>query len=302
MADFAVRVVEITDPVEHHPDADRLSLMTIGGYTCISNKLEDGSHRYSQGDLVVYVPEGAVVPEYLLKPGFWNEEKGKGILVGSQGNRVKALKLRGIFSVGILFPTVRVSYDANTMSGIHRVSNLCVVNEDGDNMVVEAGDDVAEFLGITKYEPPVPLELAGEVCNIHGKTTKYDFESIQTVPDLFTVGEDVVVTEKLHGCLHGKSLVMLPNGEERPIAEIIDDLSITKILSYDEKTGEFISRSITGRSRRPNLEHKKWVMLVLENGRSLTLTSDHPVYSRDRKQWIEAGQIQDNEDIESPVL
>ncbi len=190
MSEFAVRVVEITQPVQHHPDADRLSLIQIDGYTCISAKLEDGSHRYNQGDLVVYVPEAAVVPEWLLKPGFWNEEKDKGILAGSKGDRVKAMRLRGIYSQGILFPTEKRSDFAD----------YHILQGPGDEgIVVKAGQDVAEFLGITKYEPPVPTSLQGEVCNIAGKTASYDFESIQTVPELFTLGELVVATEKLHG-------------------------------------------------------------------------------------------------------
>ena len=190
MSDFAVKIVEIVDPVENHPDADRLSIIKILGFICISAKLEDGSHRYKQGDLVVYVPEGAVVPEYLLKPGFWNEDKNQGILDGPKGDRIKARKLRGIFSQGILF---EVAHSCDFTDYYH------VVNEADEGLEVHAGDDVAEFLGITKYEPPIPTALAGEVCNIHGKTAKYDFESIQNVPDLFTVGEAVVVTEKIHG-------------------------------------------------------------------------------------------------------
>ena len=151
MSDFSVKVVEIVDPVQDHPNADRLSLIQIGGYTCISAKLDDGSHRYKQGDLVVYVPEGAVVPEYLLKPGFWNEEKDKGILAGSKGDRVKALRLRSIFSQGILFP---VEYDD--------CGSAMIFGSDGTYMFVSNGDNVADHLGIIKYEPPIPIALSGE--------------------------------------------------------------------------------------------------------------------------------------------
>lgn len=188
MSDFSVKVVEIVEPVEDHPNADRLSIVRIGGYLCISAKLEDGSHRYKQGDLVVYVPEGAVVPEYLLKPGFWNEEKDKGILAGSKGDRVKAIRLRDIFSQGILFP---VEYDDR--------GSAILSGADGSYIFVKNGDDVAEHLGIIKYEPPIPIALSGEVTSIFGHTAKYDFESIQTFPDLFEIGEEVIVTEKLHG-------------------------------------------------------------------------------------------------------
>lgn len=173
-------------------------------------------------------------------------------------------------------------------------------NEAGERLDVVVGMDVSSFLSITKYEPPVPIGMAGEVCAIFGKTANYDFESIQTVPDLFEDGEEVVATEKLHGCLHADSLVMLPNGEERPISEIIADASITHVLSFDDTNGTFIERAITGRRVRAD-PGKTWVKLGLASGRFLTLTSDHPVFSRDRKQWIEAANIRAGEDIESPV-
>jgi RNA ligase (TIGR02306 family) len=190
VSDFSVRVVRIAEPVVDHPNADRLSLIKIGGYTCISAKLEDGSHRYKQGDYVVYVPEGAVVPEYLLKPGFWSEEKGKGILAGSNGDRVKALKLRGIFSQGILFPVDKPDYFEH---------DCLLTNGEGETRMFHPDDDVAEFLAITKYEPPIPIGMAGEVTFVPSGPVKFDFESIQRVTDLFDPGEMISVTEKLHG-------------------------------------------------------------------------------------------------------
>lgn len=192
MSEFAVRIVEITQPVENHPDADRLSIVKIGGYLCISGKVELDpldentayTHRYSVGDKVVYVPEGALVPEYILRDGFWSEKDNKGLLAGSKGNRVKAKRLRGIFSQGLL---LAVS------------SGDTLTNEAGETRSFNVGDDVSEFLGITKYEPPIPVALAGDVVSIFGNTVKYDFESIQSVVDLFHHGEAVEVTEKLHG-------------------------------------------------------------------------------------------------------
>lgn len=198
MAEFAVRVVQIDQPVEDHPDADRLSIIKIGGYLCISAKVEneDGSlrHRYSVGDLVVYVPEGAVVPEYILREGFWSEKDNKGILAGSKGDRVKAKRLRGIFSQGLL-----LGVEMDEKSSVGGPNRGAIIGKDGKYVLVREGVDVAEDLGITKYEPPIPVAMAGEVASIFGYTSGYDFESIQSVTDLFTVGEDVVATEKLHG-------------------------------------------------------------------------------------------------------
>lgn len=230
MADFAVRIARISEPVEHHPDADRLSIVRIGGYLCISGKLEDGSHRYNLGDYVAYIPEGAVLPEWLLKRmDFWKVDpetgEGKGILAGSAGNRVKALKLRGIVSQGVLMPVVygcslhactfeieteetiltQEKYDRGGLSFLnaprHVIASGTIADcPDADGWTAdEEGRTIADILGITKYEPVIPAAMGGEILNLFGLVRKYDFESIQTVPDLFEPGEMVVATEKLHG-------------------------------------------------------------------------------------------------------
>lgn len=186
MSDFEVNVVRIDD-VQKHPDADRLDIVTIGGYLCIANKHEDGSSRYQVGDLVVYIPEQSVLPEWMMKRmEFWDVNKNK-----PSFRYVKAKKLRGIFSQGILYPAI---YDDGEWS-ITRP-----INDYMDN--IQEGDNVAEFLGIIKYEPIVPQSMRGQASGEFMQyTMKYDFESIQKHPSLFEQGEEVVVTEKIHGTL-----------------------------------------------------------------------------------------------------
>ena len=174
MAEFEVKVVRIEEPVEDHPNADRLSIIKIGGYVCIANKYPDGSARYKQGDLVVYIPEGAVLPESLLREmNMWDEKRNKGELAGAWGNRVKAIKLRGIVSQGLLYP----------------------------GFLFDEGDDVAAVLGITKFEPKIPTHMAGNIARVRGSddTKNYDVESLQKLWRLFDEGELVQITEKLHG-------------------------------------------------------------------------------------------------------
>jgi RNA ligase (TIGR02306 family) len=187
MSSFEVKAVRV-DNVEEHPNADRLTLLSIGGYKCISNKKEDGTWRYKAGDVVIYIPEQALLPEWLLKRmGFWNEAENKGTLAGKEGNRVKAIRLRGIVSQGVVYP-VTLEFD--------EYFNVMV---DGNEHTIQLGKDVAEVLGIEKWEPPVPLHMAGEVTNLSGKAIKYDIENIQKYPNVLTEGEEVVFTEKIHG-------------------------------------------------------------------------------------------------------
>lgn len=210
MSNFQVQVRRILK-VEEHPNADRLTLVTVDGYRCISNKKEDGSWRYQEGDLVVYIPEAAVVPEWLLrKMNMWNEEQGKGILAGSKGDRVKAIKLRGILSQGILYPVGDTADEFDT--ALTDYSGSFVELEDGDRFAVSANQNVAEALGITKYEPPIPASMSGDVENRFGETLKFDVENFQRYPHVLEQGEKVVITEKLHGTFCG--IAYWPKGND----------------------------------------------------------------------------------------
>lgn len=209
MANFEVKVVRI-DSKENHPNADRLTIYYIGGYACISNKLEDGSDRYNVGDLVVYIPENAILPEWLLKKmHFWNDEKNCGTLAGSKGNRVKCCKLRNVYSEGVLYPVKTIKeYDERlTIPDGYTENDKFIfadsVDEKGNNDVrfiyAVEGSDVAEFLGITKYEPTIPTSMSGEVFNGDMIAKSYDVEPIEKYLDKLVIGEEVVFETKVHG-------------------------------------------------------------------------------------------------------
>lgn len=204
MSTFAVNVVRI-DAVDKHPNADRLTLNRIGGYVAISNLKDDGTPRYKAGDLVAYIPEGAVVPEWVLKKyGYWNEKTNMGFLAGPAGDRVKAVKLRGVLSQGIILPLMR-SQMGISMHGVDVTDQFepltidYILDEKGEDHPLAEGEDVAGILGITKYTPPIPDELLGAVTSIHGAHVKFDIEDIKRYPDAFSDGEEVVMTEKIHG-------------------------------------------------------------------------------------------------------
>jgi RNA ligase (TIGR02306 family) len=211
MAEFEVKVRKV-DSIQDHPNADRLTVVHIGEYRCISNKKEDGSWRYKVGDAVVYIPESAVVPEWLLKRlGFWDDEKGKGVLAGSKGNRVKAIRLRDIFSEGILMPVESwldddkleedewIIKEIPLFDYIDGVATGSPIAGSDFDLVLDIGDDVATPLGILKYVPEIPTSMGGEVFSIYGKTLKYDIESVINYPDVLIPNEPVFYTEKIHG-------------------------------------------------------------------------------------------------------
>lgn len=291
MATFECKVYKLK--IEEHPNADVLELAVVGDYRSIVRK-----GQFKTGDLGVYIPEAAVLPEWLIASlGL------EGKLAGKQKNRVKAVRLRGVLSQGLVYPATDVSVDAAYPEYAIELHND-VAGTFGMTKVfypVKEGSVVTEELGITKYEPPIPVHMAGEVFNAHGMTLKYDIENAKKFPDVLQEGEEVVMTEKIHGCVSPDTLVMLPNGEEVPIEDVIGDDAITHVMSYDVETKKFKPKSITAKFRRPNTENKHWVRLTLENGRVLKITEDHPVFSNERNAYVPAKDIRPNEDIKSPI-
>ncbi len=186
MATFEVLVYKVT--IEPHPDADSIELAVIGDYRSVVKK-----GMYKTGDLAVYIPEAAILPEWVLKnQGFWDNNNQKGMLAGSAGNRVKAARFRGIISQGIVYPII------NDKNGNY-LNIKDNPNEESDFIEVTEGEDVTKYLGIVKYEPPIPTHLSGEVCNLMGYTLTYDIENYKKYPNIVKDGEEVIFSEKIHG-------------------------------------------------------------------------------------------------------
>jgi len=178
MAEFEAKVYKLK--IEPHPNADLIELAIVGDYRSIVRKGE-----FKTGDLGVYIPEAAVCPDWIIATlGL------EGKLAGKDKNRVKAVKLRGVLSQGLIYP---VYLDA--VSDDHYVEG----EQEYTRLFINEGDDVTQFLGLTKWEPPIPTHMAGEVEAAFGKTLKYDIENFKKYPDVLEEGETVVMTEKVHG-------------------------------------------------------------------------------------------------------
>lgn len=195
MSDFSVNVTRIY--IKPHPDADLLELGNIGSRDGFQVVVGKGLHE--DGALVAYIGENSVIPEEILKEyGYWNVEKNVGMLGGKQGTRVKAVKLRGQFSLGIVIPMIPAVRTDNVATPVARF-RYTVFPYATESLYYQEGEDVTHVLGVTKYEPPIPTQMAGEVWNAVGYTLKYDIENIKNYPDVIEEGEEVVFTEKLHG-------------------------------------------------------------------------------------------------------
>jgi RNA ligase (TIGR02306 family) len=205
MSKFEAPVVRIRS-IEPIPGADAIELAVVGDYRSVVRK-----GQMCEGQLAVYIPEASIIPPLLLRAlGL------EGKLAGSDKNRVKAIKLRGCLSQGIVFPV-----DSGTDCGGPFIS---IPTEDGVGVMlgVQEGQDVAADLGITKWEPPIPVSMAGEVYYAgHRLTVAFDIENFKKYPDILVPGEEVIFTEKLHGTFCGVGIVPVSDADPNHFKERI---------------------------------------------------------------------------------
>jgi len=150
-------IEEIAD-IRPHENAEKLELATVLGYTCIVLK-----DQFKIGDKIVLIQ-----PDTILPDAPWSE------LFKSKSNRVKAIKLRGVFSFGI-------------------VMSLDVIGVDG-----EIGEEVSEKIGVIKYEPPAPTDLSAK-GNLPTGLCRTDEERWQNMVKKLPYGQIVDVTLKIDG-------------------------------------------------------------------------------------------------------
>lgn len=150
--------------IETIEGADAIEKAFVLGWQLVIRKGD-----FNVGDLCVYCEIDSVMPD---KPEFE--------FVRTRGNRIKTIRLRGQISQGICFP-------------------LGILPE-GTEILEDL--DVTDLLGVTKFEPPVPANLAGTVKGMFPtfipKTDETRVQVLEKVLNTYA-GTVCYVTEKLDG-------------------------------------------------------------------------------------------------------
>ncbi len=263
IAEYTCDVVEIK--LTSHPNADTLSLVMVGDFQC-AVRTED----WKDGDLAVYIPPDSIVPET------------KDFEFLGKHRRIKARKLRGEWSVGLLIPA-----------------------PDG----VKIGDDCMEQLGIVHYEPQVSgnFKTGGDNVSLPKpkETSKsglftpvYDVLNFRKYSKLFSHGEEVIVTEKIHGCVNSHARISLPNGKRRRMKELVDENYDGEVLGYDFASGKVTSTKV--RKVYKNGLGDRWLRIRFDRHRagrgsyfgSLKCTPNHKVFIDNKNCYTEASNIE----------
>jgi len=177
----SIRKITNLSPIE---GADKIELATVDGWKVVVAK--DVNHKV--GNLVVYCEIDSFLPtepefEFLRKSSY----KKMGDL---EGFRLRSIKLRGQISQGLILP-LQEAID------VIKRRNGEVYQE-----MISEGSDVTQLLGIVKYEPPIPAELAGKVKGLFPSfIRKTDEERVQNLSSEYESFKQhkFYVTEKLDG-------------------------------------------------------------------------------------------------------
>jgi RNA ligase (TIGR02306 family) len=171
----SVCFVAKVNEVREIPGADNIELIVAGGWNCISKKGEQ-----IVGDNVIIATTDAVIPEGL------SEEMGVTSYL-RKGNRVRTVKLRGVYSECLIIP--------------HKYLHGRTTMGDWD---LKEGSDCMDIFGVSKFEPPVKqIQLASgrkikykDNPNFH---IYYKFPNLKNVAGMFTDEDFVEITRKIHG-------------------------------------------------------------------------------------------------------
>jgi RNA ligase (TIGR02306 family) len=163
---YVATITEIK-PIE---GADAIELAVVGGWNCITKK---GEHEV--GDLIVVATTDAIIPVELSDAmGVTNYLR--------KGQRVRTVKLRGVYSECLIIPLKYIPFMENYYEG----------------------KDMMYAMDIWKYEPPVKqiqLDSGKKIRyqdnpNFH---VYYKFPNLKNVAGMFTEDDVVEITRKLHG-------------------------------------------------------------------------------------------------------
>lgn len=171
MSTFKVTVTQVEEMLVHE-NAERLAIAKIYGWNVVTQK-----DRYQAGSKVVYIPVDAILPKALEEKLF-----PEGSKIKLHNSRVRSIKIRGAMSQGMIVDAAELGLEDARLEA-----------------------DVAEHLGITKYEPPVSSLPKGMYVKTSKKVqnpnfSKYsDIENLKYYDRVLQDGEVVVITEKLHG-------------------------------------------------------------------------------------------------------
>jgi RNA ligase (TIGR02306 family) len=194
MSDWKPQVVKI-EKIEKHPNATALDIATVmGDYPVIIK-----SNQYKVGQLVGYIPIDSIVPDteefYFLCPKQYEQYEDNG--------EIKSRQIGMKYTVGSVPEKYRI-LKAKQFLGFYS-QGMLVNCPDGLN----ENDSIVDSIGLKKWEEEeednIPNAKKARGGNMDSPPKNwaipyYDIDSLRKYIGYLLPDEEIVLTEKLHGC------------------------------------------------------------------------------------------------------
>lgn len=191
MSSLIVPVVEI-ESLTKHPNADTLEIAKFKDFGWQS-LVKIGEHAV--GDRVIFVPPDCLLPDAIIQDQQIEYLKGD--------RRTRTVKLRKEISEGLILPLSIFGTHSPRYIDENAYEHL---PEPNSRYQVELGENVADELGIAKYEPPEPeYQLSGpkpkrdRPYNSKDFPVYTDIQHWKNFTAVISPDELVAVEEKIHG-------------------------------------------------------------------------------------------------------
>lgn len=184
------------------PDADRIVAYQVDGWWVVDQK-----DKYAIGDTVVYCEVDSWVPHDIAP--FLSKGKEPREFNGVKGEKLRTIKLKKQLSQGLLLP--KELFLEKFIDSQYDIGQEL-------SEVFYMGADVSDILGIQKWEPQIPIQLAGVMKGLFPSfIPKTDQERVQNlVEEIKSANSSQLkfeVTEKLEGSSMTCYLVSTEEGD-----------------------------------------------------------------------------------------
>ena len=283
---YAAQIVCVSNK-RKHPQADRLSIITVQGNDVITGA------PLNIGDYCIYFPlESALSRQYLsYSNSFEKKEDNRNPQVkgffGKHG-RVRAVKLRGIPSVGYIVPVSSLQEWLEHEKG----TKLSI---DWEKLVGTEFDYYDDIFICKKYTSVQERNEKQKTDRVQKKNEKVVKES-KLVENQFKLHSDtpqlgknihtvfpndiISITAKLHGCLPSKQQVKMYDGTSKKIKDVkVGDV----VLGYCHKTNKYVPSKV--QQTFINGKTDLWYKLTHKSSNgdaTLICTGNHQIYTKNR--------------------
>jgi hypothetical protein len=272
-----------------HPNADRLQIGTAYGSQVIVSldTIEDTLGIFIPDDMQLSHEFCAANNLYSHKE--LNSDPTKGGFFGNN-RRVRAQKFRGEISDGFWVELHTLAFAGNDASSL------------------KEGTTLTEFNGVpicNKYFTPATMKSMGGKGS--GKTSKKGFKPsefpyfkehwdtqqlLQNIKKIRT-GAIISISEKCHGCVSADTIVETLEYGLIEIQELVHNRTSAHIKAFDTKANSIVYAPIDDWYLKEN--HGIWYRITLENGETLEITGNNPVWLPNQKCYRRIDELAEND-------